>query len=208
MKLKSFWLAALIPVTLSLTGCGLFSFFETNPYHPVCYFDLGAPSETDNLGIPGIQINPVLSEGPYGPQMAFRSGEYQVEFDDYNRWSQEPNKMTRRYLVGRLNGGETAAQNAPPTYCLDAALIDFIGQLSEKDSEKGNYALFTISVTLRDMKTSSILWQRIFTEKAPMDNRSATAFAKAMSQAVDRATRKIRDQILATENAATTKKAE
>lgn len=189
-------------------GCGIFSFFDTAPYHPVSYFDIGAPKNLSPTGLK-VQIQPFVSEGPYDPPMVFKSGPYSVQFDQYNRWSQFPNNMLRRYFELYLNDPSTEADfSAIPKYSLSATLVNFEGVLTPDGSEVGNQAVLSLNVSVQDYANGKLLWTKLFHEVAPMPSRSAQSFAQAMAEAVAKVAPKVKDKLLELERDATINQAQ
>ena len=200
--------AMAVCLLLAATGCGIFSFFDTEPYRPVSYFDIGSPKNLSPTGLK-VQIMPFVAEGPYDTPMVFKTGAYCVQFDQYNRWSQFPNNMLRRYFELYLNDPSTEADfSAVPKYSLSATIVNFEGSLAPSGAEAGNEAVLTLNVSVQDYTNGKLLWNKLFHEVAPMPSRSAQSFAQAMSEAVAKVAPKVKDKILELERDATINQAQ
>jgi ABC-type uncharacterized transport system auxiliary subunit len=165
----------LLPVFLMfLAGC---SIFPDPPYVPVHYFDLGYPAPSGpRLKLKVRNVNTI---GPYYEKMVFRTSANSMKFDEFNRWSDLPDRMLRRYFI--LAFEPDAGQNGKPggkVYVLDAEILQFEGNLSEKT------AGLTVKIVLSDPPNGAPVFSQVFQEKAPVQGDRAEDYAASMGKAV------------------------
>ncbi len=165
-----------------LSGC----FFET--YHETQNFDLeqARPCSPGNIVI---EVKDFENLSGAGQQMRYRTEQYRIVIDSYNKWVQPPDMMISRYLMMAFAqpGGNLLDERG---YILSGTLNSFEINLSSKT------VLIQITCQLKERKTGAIKLRKEFSVSAAFQDNSPEAFAAAASKAMRELTEKLRDDIL------------
>ncbi len=138
-----------------------------------------------------------------GSDMIFSSAPNERESYHYNRWLASPSDLVGDMLLrdlraqGGLAGVLSSRQFQRPRFVLEGGLEEFL----EKDADGAWQASLKVTLTLFDTKqdnaVSRLLWQRAYSQSAPMASKDPSGLAKAMSQAVAKFSARARADILA-----------
>lgn len=186
---RAFWvpLAAACAVAL-MTGCGLL--FESASYTPVNYYDIGRPQRHKTPPV-AIKMGTVKCEGPENSRMAFRTSPTCVKFDEFNRWSQTPDRLVKRYLLLYLNDPALADVDTEPTTILtvDLKIICF-----ECDLTSGR-AVLIVDIAVKKASSDAI-WSGTYHEETELNGKTASAYSEAMSKAAQTVADKFSQKLL------------
>ena len=185
-------LAWLIPAFCAITvlsGCGLI--FNSPSYTPVNYYDLGRPLSHKTPPV-RIKIGTVRCEGPENTRMTFRVSRTHVQFDEYNRWDQSPEKMLRRFLMQYINDPALSDGNVDkPTLILDLRLLCF-----ECDLTKNQAFLVVEALAKKPAPGEQLVLSETYHQSIDLKDKTATAYAEAMSTAVHAMTSKLTQKLI------------
>jgi len=179
-------------VCAALCGCSL---LPTPPNRTTIYHDIGFPSKSVELSKPVVVRQ---FEGNVGDRtkMCFRIAGNTVKPDSFNRWSQPPASLLRRYLTLALRGRDSDS----PSTDAKAGLIDIRGELIRFDGDlntkKATICVLVVASTpgkrLVERKT---FFREVFTVSAPFDGKTASSFAEAMGEASSKLADKIASRL-------------
>ena len=178
---KFFSLSASLAV-LIVSGC---SFLPTPSNRPINYYDIGFPGKTYHTGA-NLVINPLTGRAGQELRMVFRDSSNRIKFDTFNRWSCSPNELVRRFLQLALKD----KSDSTPDLAVRGEIIRFDGSLNKKCVN------LVIKFTLTPPSDNdNILSQKIYKTTVPVTEIKATAYAEAMSSAMNTITGKLAEDI-------------
>ena len=155
---------------LLLSGC-LFA-----PKREVTTYDLGLPK---NIPLKRVNINvlPFLNNSETSFQMVYRVDNYKIEYDVYNRWSNNPGKLVTYYLKNTfLNDFKSNAQGTV-NYTLSGSVLAF--EINMKDGFVVLSVNYSLSKDRKKILTKSKTYKIFFKKPSPR------VFAASMALAVD-----------------------
>ena len=153
-----------------LGGC----FFET--YHETQTFDLeqARPCCPEKVAV---EVKDFENLSGAGQKMRYRTEQYRIVIDGYNKWVQSPDIMVARYFM--------TAFSQPGSNMLDDRSYILSGTLNAFDI---NLTTKTVSVQvtcqLKERKTGSIKLRKELSASASFQQDSPVEFAEAASKAV------------------------
>jgi ABC-type uncharacterized transport system auxiliary subunit len=167
---------------LLVAGCSIFP----KPQTPqVNYFSIGVPSE-QMVEKRLVKVQTVSSLIGYATTMRFKTAAGKVEVDQFNRWITSPATQIQRYLTiamaPEVSGGAPKA-----ILTMATQLLTFENNLSHKS------VTLTLLVTVKEK--NKVKYEQLFTEKVNVSGANATAYANAMSMAMNKITVKIAAKI-------------
>lgn len=165
-----------------LSGC----FFET--YHETQHFDLeqAQPCCPEKVFI---EVKDFENLAGAGQQMRYRTEQYRIVIDNYNKWVQPPEMMISRYLMTSFAqpGGNLLDEHS---YILTGALNSFEINLSSKT------VFIQITCELKERKSGAVKLRKEFSVTASFKEDSPVEFAAAASKAMRELTEKLRADII------------
>lgn len=166
-----------------LGGC----FFET--YHETQTFDLEqakpcCPEKTV------IEVKDFENLSGAGLKMRYRTEQYRIVIDGYNKWVQSPDTMISRYFMAAFSqpGGNMLDERS---YILSGTLNSFEINLTTKTVS------VQITCQLKERKTGNIRLLKELSASASFKQDSPVEFAEAASKAVRELTEKLSAEIAA-----------
>ena len=168
---------ALVLLSVAMVGCNILPERVEQLVH---YYDIGDPSNKTKLKIrlKLTSVNSVFSEKT---QMVFKNGLNAVLIDEYNRWSDLPTALLRRYLVLLLSdsaGLKGNVDSADNQFALNVEIVRFDCDL--KNGTSNVAALFAVV----NSRTSKIVWRHLISGEGKARSDTAGGYAAAMSNAV------------------------
>jgi len=131
------------------------------------------------------------------PAMIYKEGPNLRNVDPYNRWRTKPGEMATEYLTRDLrNSGLFRAviscnDSEETRYLLEGQVDEFL-DASEKDGRK---AVLSLNLAFLDLKkrdtAEKVIFQRDYKVVEPYSEKTAAAFAQAMSRAMEKISRQI-----------------
>ncbi len=131
------------------------------------------------------------------PAMIYKESSNLRNVDPYNRWRTKPGDMATEYLARDLrNAGLFRAvisynDSEEARYLLEGQVDEFL-DASEKDGRK---AILSLNITFLDLKkrdtAEKVIFQRDYKIVEPYAEKSAAAFARGMSRAMEKVSRQI-----------------
>jgi hypothetical protein len=172
-RIKFYVFLSLISMALLL----LSSCISREKPHPVNEWVLGDP---DPIHLSGIILEtvPFTNCSEVSTSMMYRTNEYRVEFDPYNRWAKSPNILLELYVRRALNIDENYASGSSEDvifFTLAAGITNF-----EIDF-KNNKVRLGISYKIKYMGDVLIVKNEVFEEG--FKDKNPSEFARAMSSA-------------------------
>ena len=121
-------------------------------------------------------------------QIAYRTDPYQVNYYYYHRWASTPGLMVADTMrQGYQATGLFESVTTGGVARADVVLSGRIAAIEEVDvTEEKWLARLALELRLRDARTGTLLWSRIFEEEQPLDDRSPSGLAKGVSAAIAR----------------------
>ena len=105
--------------------------------------------------------------------MAFSSANGAIEFDDYHRWAQQPERMLERYFNLYFNSSSEGK------YSLDAVLYGLTADIDRKRVR------LILKVTIENDVEARTVWTGVIVKDVPLKNSSAVDFSAAAAIAVN-----------------------
>jgi hypothetical protein len=68
------------------------------PYQQVDYYDIVTKPAEEASTQPNVDFPLVTVQGPFRTKMVFRITKHKIMFDEFNRWSQTPDSLLKRYM--------------------------------------------------------------------------------------------------------------
>jgi ABC-type uncharacterized transport system auxiliary subunit len=167
--MKSVYILLFSFSVLFISGC---SILPESISAAVNYYEISSPERLQPT-INDLEIGKFTVTGPYEKRMVFKSGKNQLQFDEFNRWAQNPEQMLKRFFTILIPQTEVK-----PTRILSAEILEFACDL---DSQK---ALLCVTISITEKETGKFILTQTFNIKAPMKEKRASSFAAAMNQAV------------------------
>ncbi len=166
-----------------LSGC----FFEK--YHETQIFDL----ETATPCCPGkviVEVKDFENLSGAGQKMRYRTEQYRIVIDGYNKWVQSPDVMISRYFMAAfVQPGRNMLDER--SYILTGTLNLFEINLTTKT------VLVQITCQLKERKTGEIRLLKELSAASAFQQDSPVEFAEAASNAVREITKKLSAEIAA-----------
>jgi len=179
-------------VLAALCGCSL---LPVPPERRTVYHDIGFPKNVLELPRPVVVTR---FDGDVGDRakMCFRVAGNTIKPDAFNRWSQPPASLLRRYLTLALrgSGGDVPATDAK------AGLIEIGGELirfdGDLDSKTATLCVLVVASTPgRRLVERKTFFREVFTVTAPFDGKTASSFAEAMGEASSKLAKEIASRL-------------
>ena len=148
----------------------------------ITYYDIGAPEKIYNIPS-GIQFPPIMGGVGDEPKMVFKTSSNIIKFDPFNRWADSPAKLVRCYMILALNN-KTQTIN----YVMNGEILRFDCDLKKKTVN------LAIKITIKSYKAKKadkrFISQIIYESSIPIKEKTGTAYAEAMEQAIAEITKK------------------
>jgi ABC-type uncharacterized transport system auxiliary subunit len=110
--------------------------------------------------------------------MAFRQGSNQLMFDEFNRWTSRPSAMLENYFNMRFQESTEEGKKSNGL-AIDGEILRFEMNLDRTTAD------LAVLVTVSDSSGKECL-KKIYAESVIAKDKSASAFASAMSEAVSK----------------------
>jgi ABC-type uncharacterized transport system auxiliary subunit len=174
----------LVALALTVAACG-------GAAPETRYYQLATPTAPEKATAGGTQIavEPLTADGAYADErIVYRLDPVRLDFYDYHRWSTSPGAMLGCYLEQALaRSGQFASVTHAATSSTTAVLGGRVVALEEVDVDTQHWVgHVAIELTLRDAKTSAIIWARTFDQREPEAVRSPEGLARAVGVAMGR----------------------
>jgi ABC-type uncharacterized transport system auxiliary subunit len=161
---------AMLVCLLLLSGC-IFA-----PKHEVATYDLGLPKSSPVKNV-NLTIVPFLNNSETSFQMLYRVNNYKIEYDSYNRWSNNPGKLLTFYLKNTFLNDFDTYSTSVNNYTLSGSVVAFEINLQD------NYVILSINYSLNKNKVNILKQSKTY--KKYFKNPSPAVFASSMASAVD-----------------------
>jgi ABC-type uncharacterized transport system auxiliary subunit len=155
---------------LLLSGC-LFA-----PKREVSTYDLGLPKSNPIKNV-NLTIVPFLNNSETSFQMLYRINDYKIEYDLYNRWSNNPGKLLTYYLKNTFINDYGFYSTNVNNYTLSGSVVAFEINLVD------NYVILTVNYSLNKNRVNILKQSKTY--KKYFKNPSPPVFAASMALAVD-----------------------
>ena len=174
-------------VILSVTGAVLLSSCSILPRPEVTeihYYDIGFPDKSINTEL---AISVLTFSGGVGTEsrMVFRNNHNKVLFDAYNRWSYSPAKLVQRYLALAFDDNKIA----PTMYVVNGEILRFDGNIENKTAN------LSMKIDTSPVDGKGTISSEVYSVSIPVEEETATGYAKAMQKAMQIITLKIDKQL-------------
>ena len=173
-----FFMLSLATAAFAITaGCNIFPARDTQSVH---FYDLGDPVVKSKLKT-HVELSSVDAVFSEKTQMVFRNGANSVLFDEFNRWSDLPSALLRRYFITYLDKAgksEKTTNRSAATFGLKLEIIRFDCDLKKKTSN------IEVRFQLINPTSGKIASQGILSAAAPASSETAVGYAEAMSTAL------------------------
>ena len=158
---------------LLVAGCSIFP----KPQTPqVNYFSLGVPDE-QMVKQRLVKVQMVDALTGYTTAMCFKTDAGKVEIDQFNRWITSPATQIQRYLTVAM-ATQMSASGRQTALIMTTKLLTFDCNLNHKTAN------LTLLVTVKEH--DKVKYKQLFTEKVDVTGNTATAYASAMSMAMNK----------------------
>jgi ABC-type uncharacterized transport system auxiliary subunit len=172
-------LSILSGLCLLLFGCSIFP----KPQSPqLNYFSIGIPQQ-QMVKVRLVKVQSVSSLTGNDVKMHFKTSTGKIEVDPFNRWISSPVNQIQRYLTIAM--APKAASSNPLT--LETKLLTFENNLTTKA------VTLTLLVTVKEQR--EVKFEQLFTETVQVNGVNATAYANAMSRAMNNISARIAEKI-------------
>jgi len=163
----------------------------TSSYQPSRYYTLTpvVHVEMREQGAASLGVRPIEPAQPYKKrQMVYRERAYALGFEPHDEWAEAPSDFVTRELLDAI---AATGRFQDVGYAHDMAAPDFIitGQLRKFDQVRSSDAWTAsceIRLALREGAEQTLVWSHVFSAQEPLSEKSPSAFAAAMSQALAR----------------------
>ncbi|MFP4597370.1 MAG: ABC-type transport auxiliary lipoprotein family protein [Persicimonas sp.] len=121
-------------------------------------------------------------------QIVYRRSPYRLDYYFYHRWASMPGQLiTDTLRRGYQQTGRFHAVTTDQIARTDVVLSGHVAAIEEVDiSEEEWIGRIVLELRLRDAATGTLLWSGVVEEEEPLDERSPSGLAQAVSEAVTR----------------------
>ena len=164
---------------LLLVGCSIFPKPQTPQLN---YFSIGVPKR-QMVKIGRVKVQSVSSLTADDAKMHFKTSTGKIEVDQFNRWISSPVNQIQRYLTIAM----APKANSKRPLTLETQLLTFENNLSNKS------VTLTLLITVKENR--EVKFEQLFTENIKVNGVNATAYANAMSIAMNKISVRIATKI-------------
>jgi len=153
------------------------------------YYQLAAPTARTDTGQLVLVLEPLSTEAAYDDErIVYRTTPYRLDYYQYHRWSAAPGVLVGNYLEQALERSgkfrevlRELVEGAP------VVLGGRVVAIEEIDTSKSKWeGRIVIELSLRDAKTSAVVWSQQFEETEPLSAQTPEGLARAISAAMGR----------------------
>jgi ABC-type uncharacterized transport system auxiliary subunit len=173
----------LLPLAALCAGCLL----GRGEFRPTHYFMLGqeeAKAAANPLPVTA-SIRRLTSNPRYGQRMVSRTSAVKLEYDEYNRWGENPEDLVGEALTQALRDRRVFASVVGPDVDVPA-VVSIEGRVLAFERGPDGNAVCALALVLRRSRDGRPVWSETVTATTPAKGSSAEALAQAMSQSVAR----------------------
>ncbi len=174
-------LVASLTLGLFLTGC----LVPNQSYQPVNHYDLTTDAELRPLPLnvgASVEIGRFDTVGPYGRRMVYRKGRHRLVQDEYNRWIEPPDQLTRHAFYRMLaNSNAFKSVSMPPAPDADLRLE---GTILRWETDPELNAVIELNIRLLILGPDKLIMSKHYTQTEKLDEAGPTHFAEAASAAM------------------------
>jgi len=178
MKKRLFCTLSFLILLLTTTSC-IF-----RPYQQVNYYDIASLSPDGNPQAPNVEFPLVTVQGPFRTKMVFRIAKHKVIFDEFNRWSQAPDSLLRRFLEQCFPKNP---ENSKKPYKVTVDILNIEGDRFNKRT------VFTADYTIK--APDGTVREYSFSKEQKAENLTPEVFADNIASAFSELSESIRKNI-------------
>jgi len=182
---------AILATLVWLTGClGKTRFPAYYTLHVPATVDVPSPAAVrPSLAVREFGSPAYLREGA----IVYRTSPVEVGFYQYHRWAVDPREFLTNTIIDRLRatGQFGDVRNYDGRSDVDYFFSGRLEKLEEVDYEGGVRVEVALSAQITDLRAGKTVWAGAASETARVENRNVPAVVAKMSQATDRAIRKL-----------------
>ncbi len=185
--------AALITLTISISLTGCFSKVKYPAYYTLHLAPAAdppiAPEGRLSVAVREFRSPGYLRQGA----IVYRASSESIGFYTYHRWAVDPREFVTDAIVDRLraSGRFALVKVYDGRSDVDFILGGRLEKLEEVDSERGVRVEVALSGEMTDLHSGKTVWADAASEVAEVDQRTVPTVVTEMSQAMDRAIRKL-----------------
>ncbi|MFQ5636830.1 MAG: ABC-type transport auxiliary lipoprotein family protein [bacterium] len=137
-----------------------------------------------------------------GDKIVYRDSPYEVQFYHYRRWIAPPRKIVTETILKqfRESGAFQRVVSIPSSIDFDYLVKGRILAFEEWDDANGWFGIVTLEFKLQDPHTKEVLWENVFSAKAPASQKKPVEVVKAISSSlytvIDNAVSEIKQNLL------------
>lgn len=173
---------------LGISGC----YSLKNPPRKLFFYTLEYPSPTFEKLSPlpaSIRVDSFQTSPDYsGRQIIYREADFSRQAYIYHKWHSSPGSLLSYLFMrdlrrSRLFSAVTSSGQALATGYVLSGMVD---QFLEEDTAKGRFAYLAVTLTLSDTggrRAPSMVLQKHYDIRQPIEGQTASAIVRAMSQA-------------------------
>lgn len=168
---------------LAMGACGSARY----PAYYMLHFEPATQAPASKAGIGTLAIRELrcpdyLCEG----RIVYRPTPSEVAFYQYHRWAVSPRAMIAQHLAERVRARSlfTSVSGEESRVATDFVLIGTLERLEEVDEGRDVVAICAISAQLVNARTQVVVWNRMATERVPVEQRDVAGVVNGMATAV------------------------
>ena len=168
---------------LAISACGSARY----PAYYTLHFEPSTQARAPERGMGSLAIKELrcpdyLCEG----RIVYRPTPAEVGFYQYDRWAVSPRTMIAQYLAERVRARSlfVSVSGDESRMATDFVLSGTLERLEEVDEARQVSAVCSISAQMVDTRTRAVVWSRMATERAPVQQRDMAGVVNGLASAV------------------------